>query len=126
MRTRRAIPLALAALAYLLALVQRPGEVVADTKVHLFLDPGRFLRDVVSLWSSAPDLGHVWASQYGGYVWPMAPWFALGDALGLPAWLVHRLWLGTLLALAAWGVVRLLDALAERERGVLHLAAGAL
>jgi hypothetical protein len=126
MRSRRTIPLALAALSYVLALVQRPGHVVADTKVHLYLDPARFLRDVVSLWTGAPDLGHVWAGQYGGYAWPMAPWFALGDWVGLPTWLVQRLWLGTILALAAWGVVRLLDALLRRERGVAHLAAGAL
>jgi hypothetical protein len=126
MRSRRTIPLALAALAYALALVQRPGAVVADTKVHLYVAPGRFLRDVVSLWSGSPDLGHVWASQYGGYAWPMAPWFAAGEALGVPTWIVHRLWLGTILALAAWGVVRLLDVLLERRRGTAHLAAGAL
>ncbi|WP_445150075.1 alpha-(1-_3)-arabinofuranosyltransferase domain-containing protein [Baekduia sp. Peel2402] len=120
------LPVALAALSYVLALVQRPGEVVADTKVHLYLDPSRFLRDVLSLWSSSPDLGHVWASQYGGYAWPMAPWFAAGDALGLPVWLVHRLWLGTIFFVAAWGVVRLLDALLSRERGVVHVVAAAL
>ena len=56
----------------------------------------------------------------------MAPWFAAGDALGLPVWLVHRLWLGTLLALAALGVVRLLQALVRREPGALHLVAGVL
>ncbi|MCW2985759.1 MAG: hypothetical protein JWR63_3329, partial [Conexibacter sp.] len=126
MRSRRTIVLALAALSYALALIQRPGAVVADTKVHLYLDPGRFLRDVLSLWSSSPDLGHVWASQYGGYAWPMAPWFALGDLIGAPTWIVHRLWLGTILALASWGVVRLLDVLMTRERGAAHLAAGAL
>jgi hypothetical protein len=126
MRSRRAIPVALAALSYVLALVQRPGAVVADTKVHLYLDPSRFLRDVLSLWSSSPDLGHVWASQYGGYAWPMAPWFALGDVLGMPTWIVHRLWLGTILALAAWGVVRLLDVLLTRERGVVAAVAGVL
>ncbi|MBI5103621.1 MAG: DUF3367 domain-containing protein [Solirubrobacterales bacterium] len=126
MRPSRAIPLVLAALSYALALVQRPGQVVADTKVHLYLDPGRFLGDVASLWSPTTDLGHVWAGQYGGYVWPMAPWFWLGDALGLPDWLVQRLWLGTILALAAWGVVRLLDALLKRERGAVHAAAGLL
>ncbi|HWI70593.1 MAG TPA: alpha-(1-_3)-arabinofuranosyltransferase family protein, partial [Baekduia sp.] len=123
---RRAVVLGLVALSYVLALVQRPGQVVADTKVHLYLDPARFLRDVLSLWSSSPDLGHVWASQYGGYAWPMAPWFALGDAVGMPTWIVHRLWLGTIFALAAWGVVRLLDVLMTRERGVVHLVAGAL
>ena len=32
---------------------------------------------------------------------------------GCPTWVVHRLWLGALLALAAWGVVRLLDALLD-------------
>ena len=32
---------------------------------------------------------------------------------GIPEWVVHRLWLGTLFALAAWGVVRLLDELAR-------------
>jgi hypothetical protein len=126
MRSRRTISLALVGLSYVLAFVQRPGDVVADTKVHLYLAPGRFLRDVVSLWSGSPDLGHVWASQYGGYAWPMAPWFALGDAAGVPTWIVHRLWLGTILALAAWGVVRLLDELLARERGVAHVAAGVL
>jgi hypothetical protein len=125
-RPRRRLVLALVALSYVLALVQRPGDVVADTKVHLYLAPGRFLRDVVSLWSSSPDLGHVWASQYGGYAWPMAPWFALGDWVGAPTWIVHRLWLGTIFAVAAWGVVKLLDALLTRERGLAHLAAGAL
>ena len=64
MRSRRTIPLALAALSYVLALVQRPGQVVADTKVHLYLDPARFLRDVVSLWTGAPDLGHVGQLQH--------------------------------------------------------------
>jgi arabinofuranan 3-O-arabinosyltransferase len=126
MRSRRTIPLALVALSYVLAFVQRPGDVVADTKVHLYLAPGRFLGDVLSLWSGTTDLGHVWASQYGGYAWPMAPWFALGDAIDLPTWIVHRLWLGTIFAVAAWGVVALLDALLERRRGVAHVAAAVL
>ena len=76
MRSRRAIPLAVTVLAYVVAVVQRPGELVADTKVNLYLDPGRFLGDVLSLWSPTTDLGHVWAGQYAGYAWPMAPWFA--------------------------------------------------
>src|SRR4051794_41951690 len=94
MRSRRAIPVGLAVLAYAIAILQRPGELVADTKVNLYVDPSRFLSDVASLWSPTTDLGHVWAGQYGGYLWPMAPWFALRDALGVPAWLVHPLWLG--------------------------------
>ncbi|WCB94698.1 hypothetical protein DSM104299_03437 [Baekduia alba] len=128
MRSRRAIPLAVTVLAYVVALLQRPGELVADTKVNLYLDPTRFLGDVLSLWNPTTDLGHVWAGQYAGYAWPMAPWFALGDLVGVPTWIVHRLWLGTLLALAGWGVVRLLDALLgdERPRGAVHAAAAVL
>ncbi|MET0603495.1 MAG: alpha-(1-_3)-arabinofuranosyltransferase family protein, partial [Baekduia sp.] len=123
---RRSITLGLVLLAYALALVQRPGEVVADTKVDLYVAPARFLSNVLSVWSPTTDLGHVFGAQYSGYAWPMAPWFALGDAIDVPTWIVHRLWLGTLLALAAVGIVRLLDALATDRRGALHVAAGVL
>ena len=123
---RRSITSGLVLLAYALALVQRPGDVVADTKVDLYVAPARFLSNVLSVWSPTTDLGHVFGAQYSGYAWPMAPWFALGDALDVPTWIVHRLWLGTLLALAAVGIVRLLDALATPRRGVLHIAAGVL
>src|SRR4051812_12827858 len=125
---RRSIPLGLALLALALGLAQRPGTVVADTKVDLYVDPARFLGHVLSVWSPTSDLGHVFGAQYSGYVLPMAPFFALGHALALPVWLVHRLWLSALLAAAAYGVVRLLDALGPDgpRRGVLHAAAGAL
>jgi hypothetical protein len=123
---RRSITLGLVLLAYALALVQRPGEVVADTKVDLYVAPARFLSNVLSVWSPTTDLGHVFGAQYSGYAWPMAPWFALGDAIDVPTWIVHRLWLGTLLALAAVGIVRLLDVLATQHRGALHVAAGVL
>ncbi len=122
----RAVPLGLAAFAFLLALVQRAGEASSDTKIDLHVDPGGFLADVASMWANSGGLGQVQAGQYAGYLWPMGPFFALGHALGLPEWLVQRLWLGTLLALAAWGTVRLLDELLSRERGVAHVVAGAL
>ena len=123
---RGALPLGLAAVAYLLALVQRPGDAAADTKIDLHVDPVGFLADVTSVWSSSGGLGQVQAGQYAGYVFPMGPFYALGDVLGMAPWLVHRLWLGTLLALAAWGMVRLMDALLERPRGAPHLVAGLL
>src|ERR671939_1221666 len=106
---RRSIPVGLALLALALGLAQRPGTVVADTKVDLYVDPGRFLSHVLSVWSPTSDLGHVFGAQYSGYTFPMAPFFALGAAIGLPIWLVHRLWLGVVVALAAYGVGRLLD-----------------
>jgi arabinofuranan 3-O-arabinosyltransferase len=120
------IPLALGALAFVVAFAQRPGLEVAETKVDLHVAPGSFLRDVLSAWTPSGSLGHVFAGQYGGYLWPMGPFFALGHALGLSDWVVGRLWIGAALALSAWGMVRLLDALAGRPRGAGHLAGGLL
>ncbi len=122
----RALPALLAALAYALAFAQRPGELVADTKIDLHTDPLRFLADAAAAWAPSGGLGQVQAGQYAGYLWPMGPFYALGDLVGLAPWVVHRLWLGTLLALAAWGVVRLLDALLDRPRGVPAAVAGVL
>jgi hypothetical protein len=125
-RRWRPLPLLLAGLAYAFAFVQRPGELVADTKIDLHVDPVGFLADAAAAWAPAGGLGQVQAGQYAGYLWPMGPFYALGDLAGLAPWVVHRLWLGTLLAIAAWGVVRLLDALVERPRGVPALVAGVL
>jgi hypothetical protein len=125
-RRWRALPALLAALAYALAFAQRPGELVADTKIDLHTDPVRFLADAAAAWAPSGGLGQVQAGQYAGYLWPMGPFYALGDLVGLAPWVVHRLWLGTLLALAAWGVVRLLDALLDRPRGVAATVAGVL
>ncbi|HEY6780398.1 MAG TPA: alpha-(1-_3)-arabinofuranosyltransferase family protein, partial [Thermoleophilaceae bacterium] len=122
---RGAIPLGLAVASLALALAQRPGAASSDTKIDLHVDPSSFLAAVSSPWTDAYGLGAVWSGQYSGYLWPMGPFFALGHALGLAPWLVHRLWLGLMLALAAWGAVRLLDALHRPERGVAHLVAGA-
>ena len=125
-RSDRAIPLALAAGAYTLALLQRPGLATSDTKIDLHVDPAGFLGRVASVWSPTGSLGHVQGGQYSGYLWPMGPFFAAGHALGLSPWLVQRLWLGTLLALGAWGVVRLLDSMLARPRGVAHVSAAVL
>jgi arabinofuranan 3-O-arabinosyltransferase len=120
------VTLGLGVAAFALALAQRPGVAAADTKIDLHVDPAGFLSEVAALWSASGGLGQVQAGQYAGYLFPMGPFFALGHALGLPDWLVQRLWLGSLLALAAWGAVRLVDALLTRERGAAHVVTGAL
>ena len=122
----RHIGAALTLLSFALAFLQRPGEVTADTKIDLHVDPVRFLGEVASVWSSSGGLGQVQAGQYSGYLWPMGPFFALGDLIGLPEWVVQRLWLGLLLALAAWGVVKLLDTLLDDPRPLALAVAGAL
>jgi arabinofuranan 3-O-arabinosyltransferase len=120
------VPLGLALAAFALAFAQSPGQDTADTKIDLHVDPVRFLSQLASVWSPTEGLGHVQGGQYSGYLWPMGPFFALGHLIGLPDWVTERLWLGMLLALAAWGTVRLVDALLERDRGVAHLVAGAV
>jgi arabinofuranan 3-O-arabinosyltransferase len=121
-----AVPALLSVASFLLAFAQRTGLATADTKINLHVDPGRFLADVASMWTSTGQLGGVQSGQQAGYLFPMGPFFALGHALGLPDWVLQRLWLGLLLSLAAWGVVRLLDALHPAPRGIVHLAAGAV
>ncbi len=122
----RAIPLGLALAGLLASLLQRPGDMTSDTKIDLHVDPWGFLGDVTSVWTNTGALGEVQGGQYAGYLFPMGPFFSLGDSLGLPEWLVQRLFAGALLALAAWGTVRLLDALLDRPRGIAAVVAGLL
>jgi arabinofuranan 3-O-arabinosyltransferase len=121
----RAITLGFVAFSFALALWQRPGWATADTKIDLHVDPSRFLGQVASAWTSTTDLGEVHSAQYSGYLWPMGPFFALLHSIGISPWLVQRLWLGLLFALSVWGMLKLLDALIGRPRGVAHVVAAA-
>jgi arabinofuranan 3-O-arabinosyltransferase len=92
----------LAALAYVPVLLSSPGRVSADSKQALLVDPGTFLAGAGSLWDPSTGAGTV-PHQHLGYLWPMGPWFWLFDAVGVPTWVAQRLWLGTLVLLAALG-----------------------
>ena len=113
------------AAAFALAFWQRPGWATSDTKIDLHVDPGAFMSSVASAWTATGDLGEVHSAQYSGYMWPMGPFFDLFHALGVSAWVTERIWLGVLYALAVWGMLRLMDVLVSRRRGVAHLVAGA-
>src|SRR4051794_541246 len=119
-----AVPLALAVLAFVLALLQRPGWSSSDTKIDLHTDPIRFVGEITSLWTPSSGLGGVESAQYAGYLFPMGPFFALGHALGVSDWVVDRLWLGLLLAVGCWGVVRLTEALGAARTPVGAVTAG--
>src|SRR5436190_14330155 len=119
-----AVPLALAVLAFVLALLQRPGWSSSDTKIDLHTDPIRFLGEITSLWTPSSGLGGVESAQYAGYLFPMGPFFALGHALGVSDWVVDRLWLGLLLAVGAWGMVRLAEELGAARTSIGALTAG--
>src|SRR5712672_501699 len=106
-----AVPVLLAALAFTLGILQRPGWSSSDTKIDLHTEPVRFLGEIASLWTPSSGLGGVESAQYAGYLFPMGPFFALGHLLGVSDWVVDRLWLGLLLAVGAWGMVRLAERL---------------
>lgn len=95
----------LAAVAYLPALCSSPGRMPADTKLYLYLDPGGLLSRAGSTFE--PDQFAGWVPhQQIAYLWPSGPWYWLFDALGVPDWIAHRLWIGTVLFLAGLGVRR--------------------
>lgn len=122
----RAMTVGFVVLSFALALCQRPGQAMTDTKIDLHVDPVDFLEKVASLWTTTGDLGQVHSSQYSGYLWPMGPFFAALHAIGVSPWLAQRLWLGLIFAISAWGVLRLMDVVAGRPRGVAHVVAAAV
>ena len=103
-RSTPALGLSLALLAYVPALLSAPGRVPADTKLSLYLDPGRLIADSIWTWDARQFSGWV-PHQNVGYLWPSGPfyWF-FENVLAIPDWVAHRLWIGTLLFLAGSGV----------------------
>jgi arabinofuranan 3-O-arabinosyltransferase len=108
---------------FVLAFCQRPGWATSDTKIDLHVDPVSFVSRVASVWNPSIDLGAVAGAQYGGYLWPIGPFFAAFHSIGFSPWVVDRLWLGAIYSLAAVGVLKLLDTFVGRPRGVAHLVA---
>lgn len=90
------------------------GEVNADTKQYLYLSPLDLLDRARVLWDSRVGGGAV-THQAVGYLWPMGPYYALTDALGLPDWLSQRLWVGGLQLTAALGALALFRHLLPRS-----------
>jgi len=93
----------LALLAYVPALSAAPGRMPTDTKLYLYLDPGRLVRDAPVSWDGRQFAGWV-PHQTIAYLWPSGPWFWVLDRLSVPDWVAHRLWIGTILVLGGLGV----------------------
>ncbi len=117
----RSIYLVLAALAYIPPLLVQRGVVSADNKVYLYLDPARMLAGSPYLWDPGTFAGTV-PHQGVGYLVPVAPYYWLIDALGIPVWIGQRIWLSTVVFFAGAGVVYLLRALRWHGPGVIIAA----
>lgn len=100
--------LAIACVVYVPLLVARPGLVGADTKQYLYLDPGGLMRRALSLWDPTMGGGTV-THQTIGYLWPMGPYYWVMETAGVPDWVAQRLWIGSVVAVAAAGALALLD-----------------
>ena len=94
---------ALGLLAYLPALFAAPGKMPSDTKLYLYLDPGRLIADAPYTWDNRQFAGWV-PHQTVTYLWPSGPWYWVFDQLHIPDWIAHRLWIATLLFVGGLGV----------------------
>ena len=86
----RAQHLALALVAYVPLLLTHRGEVSADTKTYLYLDPSRLLAKAPYMWDAGTGLGTV-THQTLGYLFPMGPYYWLMQTLGFPDWVAQRI-----------------------------------
>ncbi len=92
-----------AVLTYVPLLLTQAGQVGADTKTYLYLDPGKVLAEAPYVWNSQIGMGTV-THQYIGYLWPMGPFYWVFQQLGVPDWVAQRIWLGTIMLAAGLGV----------------------
>ena len=105
-------------ISYLPLFFNDPGRVAADTKAYLYLDPFRLLERAAYMWQPELAFGTV-THQNIGYLWPVGPFFALGDLLSMPDWVVQRLWLGSIILAAGLGVRWFLKTLTWKGGAVL-------
>ncbi len=82
-----------------------PGQIIADSKFELAVDPARFLSSALTLWNSQ-QFGQL-QDQAVGYLFPMGPFFELGRLAVTYGWVVQRLWISAVLIAAFTGTVRL-------------------
>ncbi|MGI5198382.1 alpha-(1-_3)-arabinofuranosyltransferase [Streptomyces sp. CA-288835] len=103
------------AVVFVLFLAVDPGRQTFETKLGVTVDPWQFMADLGQLWHDRGGFGGI-ADQYIGYAFPMLPYYALTDLLGIPVWLAERLWLSLIVSVAFWGALRLAERLGIGSR----------
>jgi arabinofuranan 3-O-arabinosyltransferase len=100
------------------------GWFTPDTKPEVYLAPARTLARTLSTWNPDPYLGQ---PNFQTGLLPVSLAVTAIDALGLPDWLLPRVWRGLLLLVAGWGAVRLFHLLAgERSSAAGRVTAAAV
>ena len=102
--------------ALVLTFAQSPGLISPDTKLDLTANPLRFLARAANLWNSDLPFGQAQNQAYG-YLFPHGAFFLAGDLIGLPGWVIQRLWWALLLTAGFWGLMRVAEALND-GRGI--------
>ena len=92
-----------------LPFLTNPGQIIADSKFELAVDPNRFLSSALTLWN--PQQFGQLQDQVVGYLFPMGPFFEFGRLVFTDGWVIQRLWISAVLILAFTGTVRLADRL---------------
>ena len=89
----------------LISLLQQPGQVAADTKHDLAVDPLGFLSQATHAWTDTFTLGQLQNQAYG-YLFPHGAFFVLTEPL--PDWVAQRLWWWLVLGVGYSGFLLLL------------------
>ena len=80
---RRSQPLVVSAIVVVGCFLQAPGRLVRDTKLDLVVEPVGFLARTLHLWDPSASFGQL-QNQAVGYLFPIGPYFAIGQTLGIP------------------------------------------
>src|SRR5712691_4318151 len=102
---QRVVVLACCLLLAAIPFATAPGDIIADTKFELVVNPSGFLSSALTLWDPQQFGGLL--NQAVGYLFPMGPFFKVLRLLSVEGWIVQRLWIGLLLIAAFAGTARL-------------------
>ncbi|MDO4762556.1 MAG: alpha-(1-_3)-arabinofuranosyltransferase family protein [Corynebacterium sp.] len=89
-------------LCFLAAFLQPLGLIAADTKLDLVINPGQFLSSAWSIYNDRFTFGQLQNQAYG-YLFPQGLFFLLFHWIGVPAWIIQRLWWGLVLSVGFSG-----------------------
>ena len=73
------------------AMLEKVGQTTSDTKTALIETPHEFLASTFNMWNPLVSLGELQNQAYG-YLFPMGPFFLLGDIAQVPPWVTERFW----------------------------------